>query len=159
MKEQSSFINQKTVRFLSVPILLFIVFQILCCKKPKNEASVVGLWELQQLIIDGHDTTEFIKKDSSCFGYTKIGIDKDQNFVQQVYVYPNLFNCYFSGTWFASPGKLSISYNTSPGSYHVGPYLANGYVQWYILEISTSTLKLFVNYNNAPCYLTFKRKS
>lgn len=147
-----------SVRTIIAIIFLIAIFQFYMCKKNHDiiGQQFVGKWELEQLIIDGHDTTAFIKTDTNCYGYTKFFDDFTMG---QIPFYQSAganFFCAQQGYW-TYYNFLVINYNTS--YVNVGPYLAGERLQWQILEQSQNRLRLYIVYQNMPCYLIFKRKS
>lgn len=144
-----------------VYVLLFILMSSLstCKKKPHfTGEEFEGYWELQQLVIDGHDTTAFIKSDSNCYGDTRFFIDRETGvyYVHQIPVHNSLnFYCGQQGHW-TYIGPLIIDYGVS--SVNVGPYLAGERISWSIITNTDAMLSLHVIYQNMPCEMILKRK-
>lgn len=146
-----------SVRVIITIIFLIVISQFYMCKKNQSiiGEEFVGEWELEQLIIDGHDTTTFIKSDTNCYGYTKFF---DNYHIGQIPVYNAgaHFYCAQKGLW-DYYRLLNINYAAS--SVSVGPYLAGEALDWQVLEKSKNRLRLYIVYHNMQCYLTYKRKS
>ena len=149
-----------SVSTINAIIFLIVLSTICTCKKDStlNWKDFIGKWELEQLLIDGHDTTSFIKADTNCYGYTIFGISKDNaKYILQepVRTVGTNFHCYMSGYW-SYYQSISIDYNSNNNN--VGPYLSGEFLSWEVLEKSENRFKLYIVYQNMPCYLTYKRK-
>jgi hypothetical protein len=134
-------------------ILLILVlawfFCTTCTKYESLDSKLAGLWELEQLIIDGHDTTASIKRDSSCYAYTKFWLDEETGRgrlgLQPFYHFPSHpFSCDLTGTYFYY-GPLRLTWFNF---FSIGPYLSREDVRWQILGPSDGKLKLYVMYHS-----------
>lgn len=146
--------------FLAATVLCAMLFST--CKKSIVGEEFLGVWDLDQYIINGHDTTAYIKADSTCYGYTRFLYDEDKgaNRLLQANVYNigNRFPCLAEGTWqyFSSTNILQLYYT---GNYVLtGPYLIGGPIDWQIKSKTKDHLSLYVMYDNMPCYLSFNKK-
>lgn len=145
---------------LTASVLCAMMFST--CKKSIVGEEFLGYWELEQYVIDGHDTTAYIKADSTCYGYTRFLYDEDKgaNRLLQGQYYPVglNFHCLAEGTWqyFSSTNILQLHYT---GNYVLtGPYLIGGPIDWQIQSKTKDHISLFVMYENMPCYLSFNKK-
>lgn len=137
-------------------ITLFIILQFYSCKKDNSfsKEDFIGKWELEELVIDDHDTTAFIKADSNCYGYTNF---LEDGRIGQIPVYSvgRNFHCAQLGIWSFAYERLIIDFGVS--NVNVGPYLVGERMEWEILEISSHKMKLHILYQNMSCYLTYKK--
>ena len=146
-----------SISTISAIIFLIVLSTIFTCKKDSiiNRQYFIGKWELEKLTIDGHDTTAFIKGDTNCYGYTNF---LENYFLGQIPVYKSgaNFYCAQKGRWDYIYKRLIIDYNVS--FVNVGPYLAGERLEWQVLEKSDNHMRLYIIYQNMPCFLEYKKK-
>ena len=145
-------VNCKLLLALSV-----LIFSNGC--ESEDDPSIEDYWELEQLVINNADTTAFVRNDSNCFGYVHFYVREEtgERVITHVpYYNAATFNCMERGYYFQSGKILKMDYLSNPPN--IGPYLSSEEVTWTVLELSQNRLRLETNYQNAPCYLTFKRR-
>jgi len=143
----------------SVVFLLLALILVLHSGCDSNEPEVEGYWELEKLVIDNIDTTESVKSDTNCYGYTYFYIrEETKEHVMVNIQFYNVagFNCMDRGYYFHIGKILRLDYLGFPKN--VGPYLSGDEVEWTVLELSQERLHLETTYQGMLCYLTFKRK-
>jgi hypothetical protein len=145
--------------YLPKSIICLLILFAPGCDSDSPEDPFIGTWELEQLVINGIDTTSFIKNDTNCYGYTRLFIREDErnSLIQDPFYNVGAnFHCLETGYWYFYGGPLVI---TIYGSHtYVGPYLTAGTIEWEVLEISEIKMRLSTTYQSMPCYLTYKRK-
>ncbi len=140
-----------------IALRIFLIFSILGCKKSAEDV-LLGNWELDKLIINGRDTTIYIKQDSICYGYTEFRMadNGDYQVIQLPFYHGVNFQCMQQGEWYANSHVLNLRYFAS--SVNVGPYLSDEQLLWEIKVLTKNYLELFINYHSVPCILTYKKK-
>jgi hypothetical protein len=137
-----------------IGIFALLLITQLSCKKETFEDKILGSWDIVSLTINNHDTTGYVKGDST-YGYTNYFVDKDDNKSYSTIESLSGGARYFSifGYWLIDGDSLVQRWIYSG----IKPYVANEKVVWKINTINTENLSLYTVYNNMPCTLIYKR--
>ena len=142
--------------------LLYIIFGIAfsfgCKKSYLTNEDILGDWGLDKFIINGIDTTAYVKSDSNCYGILRFFREGTGNWlVRQVPFYPqynSTFHCWQSG-YFDRTYLFMMEWSGS--TTNIGPYRSSERLYWTIVSINKNNIYLNIDYHGSVCSLNLKR--